>query len=161
MCNCRTWAYFVTTLYAIHTPVHAYAICWDHVSSCPVLVIWVRPPDSKQPGQCPGMPGPVGACVYTISSQSTGNYNKSLYTLTWCRLIPINSWKAWKDPGNETKLDTQDSEFNATSKALVDMVLIEITLAKFPFWWVIAQEQVYTTEYTRKSGEDYVKTIVV
>ena len=83
------------------------------------------------------------------------------YTLTWCRLIPISNWKAWKDPGNKTKLDTQDSEFNATSKALVDMVLIKITLAKFPFWWVIAQEQVYTTEYTRKSGEDYVKTIGV
>ena len=32
--------------------------------------------------------------------------------------------KSLEDPGNETKLDTQDSEFNATSKALVDLELL-------------------------------------
>ena len=96
-----------------------------------------------------------------LASYTTGIYQRTLYTLTWWNLTPISPWKAWNDPGNETKLDTQDSEFNATSKALVDMVLIKITHVKFPFWWVIAQEQMYTTEYTRKSGEDYVKTIGV
>ena len=54
--DAQLWkAYFVTTVYAIHTSVHAYAICWWP------CVFTVGPRDMsthdlKQPGQCPGMP---------------------------------------------------------------------------------------------------------
>ena len=35
-------AYFVITLYTFRTSVHAYAMCWWHMSLHPVLVIWVH-----------------------------------------------------------------------------------------------------------------------
>ena len=64
--------------------------------------------------------------------------------------------KPWKEPGNETRLDTQNSEF---SKVLVDVVLLKFLLVGSSLIWLIAQPQQVFVIHTpkicrRKDGND-------